>query len=99
MRDAEHEEDPADWLRLDGNAVAGALMEWFGVDMTDAPGACNHCGNVAAVATLHAYTHGPGVVLRCAACQEIVLRFVQTPRGSMLDARGTAWLARPPIRS
>ena len=95
MDDLNQEEDPTDWMRLDGNAVAGALMDWFGVEMTAASGECNHCGNVAAIGTLHAYTRGPGIVLRCSACQGIVLRLMVSPSGSLLDARGTAWLARP----
>jgi hypothetical protein len=87
--------DPSDWLRVDGNAVAGALHEWFGVEMTAAPGKCAHCGNVAAIATLHAYTRGPGVTLRCSACQGVVLRFVRTPAGSRMDSSGAAWIQRP----
>lgn len=88
-------EDPTEWQHLDGNAVAGALHEWFGVEMTAAPGECTHCGNVAAIATLHAYTSGPGIVLRCSICHGVVLRFAKTPQGTILDARGAAWLLRP----
>lgn len=91
----EDELDPTDWLRVDGNAVGGALYEWFGVEMTGAPGQCGHCGNVGAIATLHAYTRGPGIVLRCSVCQGVVLRFAETPTGPILDASGAAWLRRP----
>ena len=94
---ADLEEDPTEWQHLDGNAVAGALYEWFGVEMTAAPGACDHCGNVAEMGTLHAWTRGPGIVLRCSMCHGVVLRFTQTPQGAILDARGAAWLLRPPI--
>ena len=37
---------------VDGNAVAGALCEHFGVDMTTAHGACGHCGTRSMVAEL-----------------------------------------------
>jgi hypothetical protein len=41
---------------------------------------------------LLAFTQGPGVVLRCASCQNIVLRIVQTPDYVYLDARGAVYL-------
>jgi hypothetical protein len=92
--DDDLERDPTDTMRLDGNAVAGALYDWFGVDMTVAPSQCGSCGNVAAMATLLAYTQAPGVVLRCAACMAVVVRIVETRDASYLDARGAAWLRR-----
>jgi hypothetical protein len=91
--DAEH--DPTDAMRLDGNAVAGTLHDWFGGEMTATPGRCASCGNVGAMATLLAYTQAPGVVLRCPVCMAVVIRIVETPDASYLDARGAAWLRRP----
>jgi len=36
---------------------------------------------------------GPGVVLRCSTCTEIVIRLVRRPDGSFLvDARGAAYI-------
>lgn len=93
--DDDIERDPIDATRLDGNAVAGTLFEWFGVDMTAAPGQCASCGNVGAIATLLAYTQAPGVVLRCPVCMSVVMRIVETRDASYLDARGAAWLRRP----
>ncbi len=81
-------------LTLDGNAVAGVLHEVFGAEMTAAPSECAHCGNVAAVGTLLAYTQAPGIVLRCSRCSGIVIRIVQTPDALYLDARGAAYLRR-----
>ena len=77
---------------LDGNAVAGLLEEIFGVDLTASPCACAHCGREGAVATLLTFTQAPGVVLRCPACENVVLRIVQTPDAFYLDARGTLFL-------
>ena len=51
-----------DSLMLDANAVAGDLAEMFGFDVTASIHCCSHCGNRGAMATLLAYTHGPGVV-------------------------------------
>lgn len=79
-------------LVLDGNAVAGLLYELFAVEMTASPAECTHCGYEGAVGTLLAFMHAPGVVLRCPACHQIVLRLVQTPDAVYLDARGAAYL-------
>jgi uncharacterized protein DUF6510 len=77
---------------LDGNAAAGLLASAFGLEMTTVPGACAHCRTVSVVAQLRAYTRAPGVVLRCPACSEVVLRIVQTPAAILIDASGAAWL-------
>ena len=50
------------------------------------------CHTISVVGTLRVYMRGPGVVLRCPACAEVVLRIVQTPRGTMVDARGSAYV-------
>jgi hypothetical protein len=62
---------------LDGNAVAGALYEHFGVDMTMAHGACGHCGTPSLVAELAVYDRAPGAVIRCRACGEVVMVVVE----------------------
>jgi len=80
---------------LDGNAAAGVLHEIFGADMTAAPSQCAHCGNVADVGTTHAWMEGPGIVLRCSICHEVVLRIVETPDARYVDARGAAYLRLP----
>jgi len=77
---------------LDGNAVAGLLAETFGWDMTTTPSQCAHCHNVNITAELRAYTRAPGVVLRCPTCSGVVLRIVETPTATLVDASGIAWL-------
>ena len=77
---------------LDGNAVAGLLQEVFAVEMTASPTVCAHCGRSGAVGTLLAFTQAPGAVLRCPACEQVVLRIVQTPDALYVDARGTLYL-------
>lgn len=79
-------------LMLDANAAAGLLNEIFGVEMTASPTECAHCGNGGEVGGLLAFTQGPGVVLRCSACESVVLRIVQTPEAIYLDARGAVYL-------
>jgi hypothetical protein len=75
-------------LMLDANAVAGTLEQIFGRDVTSSLIACNQCGNTAALGTLKAFTHAPGVVLRCSICEQVVLRFTTTLDGVYLDLRG-----------
>ena len=79
-------------LMLDGNAVGGMLQEIFAGEMTAVPGKCAQCGNEAEIGELLAFTHAPGVVLRCPACESVVLRIVKAPDGIYLDARGAAFL-------
>ena len=79
-------------LMLDANAAAGLLYEIFGVEMTAAPTECANCGNEGEIGTLLAFTQGPGVILRCSTCENVVLRIVQTPDEIILDARGAVYL-------
>jgi hypothetical protein len=79
-------------MMLDGNAVAGLLEEIFSVEMTASPTECNNCGRQGELATLLAFTQAPGIVLRCPACESVMVRIVQTPGAIYLDARGTAYL-------
>ena len=85
-------DDPAVDLTVDGSGIGGLLAEVFGVEMSAAPGQCAHCHTVSVVGAMRAYMRGPGVVLRCPACAEVVIRIVRTPHGTMVDARGAAYL-------
>jgi hypothetical protein len=79
-------------LMLDGNAVAGLMYDLFGVEMTASPTECAHCGREGQIGTLLAFTQAPGVVLRCPACENVMIRIVQTPNAIYIDARGAAYL-------
>lgn len=79
-------------LMLDANAAAGLLHEIFGAEMTASHTECANCGIEAEIGTLLAFTHGPGFVLRCSACGEVMIRIVQTPGAVHLDARGAVYL-------
>jgi hypothetical protein len=90
-------EDPAFGLTADGNAVAGLLATVFGADVTGSEERCAHCGTVSIIGTLRVYMRGPGIVVRCPACTDIVLRIVQTPSGVRLDLSGaTGQTLSPP---
>ena len=79
-------------LMLDANATAGLLYDIFGVEMTAAPTECANCGNEGELGTLLAFIHGPGIILRCSTCENVLLRIVQTADEIILDARGAVYL-------
>lgn len=77
---------------LDGNALAGLLAAAFGSEMTTIPGRCAHCGRIHVVAEMRVYVRAPGAILRCPSCDGVVLRIVETPQATYIDARGAAFL-------
>jgi Family of unknown function (DUF6510) len=58
---------------LDGNALAGPLFDYFGVEMTVARGSCAYCGAAAQIAELRVYRYAPGAVVRCRRCDNVVM--------------------------
>jgi hypothetical protein len=83
-------QDPMDerGLLLDGNAAAGLLSEVFVFEVTTARATCAGCGAVRPVGALDAYTHAPGLVLRCPGCQQVLLRVARAGDRLLLDVRG-----------
>jgi DNA-directed RNA polymerase subunit RPC12/RpoP len=81
---------------LDGNAIAGRLMEVFGVEMTTARGKCASCGASAYVAELRVYLEAPGTVARCRTCGSIVMVLVEIRGVTCVDLRGLAELGPAP---
>ena len=73
---------------LDGNAAAGELSELFSVDVTAAAGRCAACGKVAALGEGHLYSFEPGMVIRCAACLNPLVRLVKGAGKAWIDLRG-----------
>jgi hypothetical protein len=73
---------------LDGNAVAGALWEVFGTEMTTTSGTCAHCGAEAQIAELVVYTRAPGAVMRCRSCGQVVMVLVSVHEAMCLDRSG-----------
>jgi len=78
---------------LDGNAAAGELGNLFAVDITAADGQCSHCGATKAFAQAHLYLDAPGLVARCADCENVLLRMVKVRQRLLLDLRGMAYLS------
>src|SRR6266550_4346699 len=84
---------PLDSLRTDGNAAAGMFSEIFARDMTAGRAKCAGCGTTRTIGTLHVYSHGMGMVVRCPGCDGVILRLVRTPTHLWLDARGAISIA------
>jgi hypothetical protein len=77
---------------LDGNAIAGLLLDVFGAEMTTATGTCANCGASAKVAEFEVYARGPGTVVRCRGCRSQLMVLVTIREITCVDLRGLARL-------
>ena len=76
---------------IDGNAIAGTMLDVFGTDMTSAVGTCGECGWAAPLAELAVYSAGPpGVVARCPACDCLLMVIVHRGEIACVDLMGLA---------
>jgi ribosomal protein S27E len=82
-------------LWTDGNALAGGLQDLVRVDITAAVGRCTGCGRTAPMAEVRVFDHAPGLVARCPACDQVLLRLVRGPGRAWLDLRGLTYLQLP----
>ena len=79
-------------MTLDGNAIGGLLREIFTMEVTNAETTCAGCGAVNVVARVEVYVHAPGTVVRCPACQQVLMRIVRGRGRYWLDLTGTRTL-------
>jgi hypothetical protein len=77
---------------LDGNVLAGPLGEVFAAEVTSAALQCASCGTSGVIASARVYTSGPGLIARCPACGEVMMRLVRGPGRAWLDLRGVTCL-------
>ena len=82
-------------LGSDGTALTGPLQAVLGVEVTTAVGRCTGCGRSAPMAEVRVFDHAPGVVARCPACDQVLLRLVRGPGRAWLDLRGLSYLQLP----
>lgn len=81
-----------DEKRLDGNAIGGLLQEIFTLEMTTADTTCAGCGAINAVGRVHVYLDAPGAVVRCPACQSVLMKIVHGRGRYWVDLSGTRCL-------
>ena len=80
---------------LDGNAIAGTLIEYFGGEMTMVSGTCHHCGASSQIAELRVYMSAPGPVARCPACGNVVIVLVRSRASLRVDSSCFQMADRP----
>jgi ribosomal protein S27E len=78
--------------RLDGNATGGVLDEIFGFEMTTAQVTCASCGTLSRVGQAIVYGHDMGTIVRCARCDNALIRVGRGPGRYWLDMRGVRYL-------
>ena len=79
----------------DGSALAGHVHDLLRVDLTTAIGRCTGCGRTAPMAEVRVFDHAPGVVARCPACDQVLVRLVRDRGRAWLDLRGLTYLQLP----
>jgi hypothetical protein len=75
-------------LKLDGNAIGGLLREIFTMEMTSASTTCAGCGKVHEVGRVDVCLNAPGAVVRCPACEQVLMRIVHNRGRYWLDLTG-----------
>lgn len=81
--------------RLDGNAAGGLLGEVFAFEMTSARICCAGCGATGALGAQMAYVSEIGTVIRCANCDNVLIRAARQDDGKArlwIDLRGAEYL-------
>ena len=79
----------------DGSALAGPLQDVFRVEITTAIGRCTACAHTAPMAEARVFDRAPGVVARCPACDQVLVRLVRDRGRAWLDLRGLTYLQLP----
>jgi hypothetical protein len=76
-------------LLLGGDAAARLVQQIFIPDVTLAKIRCEACDSVSGIGSLTVYAGPMGAVLKCAACDSVLMRVVDTPHGLWLEMSGT----------
>jgi hypothetical protein len=79
-------------LVLEGNAAARLLQHIFVPDTTLATIRCEACDCTNGVGSLALYAAPMGAVLKCADCESVLMRAVDTPHGLWLEMTGARYL-------
>jgi len=84
---------------LDGNAIGGMLYHVFGGEMTMAQTECGRCRARGPLAECKVYLGGPGFVVRCRVCHDIVMVLVEVRGMICVDLGGLRELELPAASS
>jgi hypothetical protein len=79
---------------LDGNAIAGLLMDVFGAEMTMAMCECESCRSRRPLAETEVFLRCPGTVVRCRSCGAVLMVLVTRVETRCVDLRGLTRLDR-----
>jgi hypothetical protein len=74
--------------KLDGNAAGGVLHAIFPFEMTTVEAVCGGCGERRVMGTAAVYKTGMGTVVRCPACDAVLIRVAEIEGRYWLDMRG-----------
>ena len=80
---------------LDGNAIGGLLHQVFGSEMTMAKAVCGRCEAHGPLAECAVYLGGPGIVVRCRACHDVLMVLVEVRNIVCVDLSGLRTLEQP----
>jgi hypothetical protein len=83
-------------LMLVGNVSAGLLQCIFVPDITLARIECAACARASGVGALATHKENGSVVLKCAECDETLLKVIDTPHGLWLEMAGARCLKFSP---
>ena len=75
--------------KLDGNASAGALQAIFAFEMTQVVVTCGGCGASNLIAETVVYMSGMGTIVRCPACDHVLIRVARVKGRDFLDLQGS----------
>ncbi|MDQ6807086.1 MAG: DUF6510 family protein [Actinomycetota bacterium] len=84
--------EEARWL--DGNAIAGLLVEVFGAEITSTERGCQSCGAVTRLGAHRVY-RSAGTVVRCPVCGDLAGRITTLPDRHVVLLAGTWTLEVP----
>lgn len=82
----------SDVRHVDGNAVAGLLVEIFGQEMTASRGQCGGCDRIDVLANVMVYRDAPGDVLRCPVCDSVLMVIVEVRTGYRVSFEWLRWV-------
>ena len=80
---------------VDGNALAGLFAEIFPFDVTAAVGRCAYCGSTGMIGDTMVYVASPGLIVRCASCDEVLATLIETSGRVWLGLSGVRGLTVP----